>query len=33
MKAMPGEIDGVDYDDIMYGGEAEILDIEGCDML
>lgn len=30
---MPGEIDGVDYDDVLYGGEAEILDIEGCDML
>jgi hypothetical protein len=30
---MPGEIDGVDYDDVLAGGEATVLDIEGCDEL
>lgn len=30
---MPGEIDGVDYDDVIYGGDATILDVEGCDAL
>jgi hypothetical protein len=30
---MPGEIDGVDYDDVIDGGMAVVLDIEGCDEL
>jgi hypothetical protein len=30
---MPGEIDGVDYDDAIDGGAATVLDIEGCDVL
>lgn len=30
---LPGEIDGVDYDDVLYGGDATVLDIEGCDAL
>lgn len=28
----PGEIDGIDYDDVIGGGEATILDIERCDV-
>lgn len=30
---IPGEIDGVDYDDVIDGGAAVVLDIEGCDEL